>query len=195
MGKVSFKSDNSLVKQKVRETLEGTVIHQRQRKLALGRWDFVVFGPGKEKDSAVLRVCFAEQMMIQSASMYVASIGDPDAVGYGGVMKIEDLAGEEIDEKLKGLEVYHVSPLRPIKVCSKQSGADLSRMRDMALADFSEQNIAIVETPDESAWVISALRYLDECDEHFPDRVISSIRSSMRNRSLGFGNRNTDSSH
>jgi len=147
MGKVSLRSGKEEASRKVAETLEGTKVHQRQRELAIGRWDFVVFGPGADDKKAVLRVCVAEQMVIQDASLYMASIGDPSQVGKPGMISIEELAGGDVAEELRGLEVYHVSPLRPIAVTEKREGAaGVDRMRDLALEEFSSRNIAVIET-------------------------------------------------
>ncbi len=189
MGKVTFKTREDNIKRKVDETLQNTVIHQRQRELAIGRWDFVVFGPSPDKKHTVLRVCAAEHLIVQEAAIYMASIGNPESVGMHGIMSIEELTGGDVSDELKGLEVYHVSPLRPIEVFSKQEGADIDRMRDKALEEFEDKNIAIIETPDESAWSLSALKYLNECDEMLPDPAISAIRSRMRDTSLDFGRR------
>lgn len=180
MGKISLKAKKESVKLKVQETVENTIVHQRQKELALGRWDFVIFGPSVGKPGAVMRVCVAEQMLIQKASIYIAAVGDPEHLGFGGMMSIEELTGGDVAEELHGLEVYHVSPMRPMDVMEKREAADLDRMRDAILAEFADKNIAIIETPDEAAWGISALHYLDECDTHFPDPVISAIRSRIK---------------
>lgn len=189
MGKVSFKADRGKTRRKVEEVFEKTVIHQRQRELAIGRWDFVIFGPKSDGRGATLRVCVAEQMVIQKASVYVAAVGDPETVGEPGMMSIEEFTDGDVSDDLRGLEIYHVSPLRPINVLEKREGDDLSRMRDKALEEFSERNIAVIETPDESAWGIAALKYLHECDEYFSDPLLNAIRSKMRDTSLDFGRR------
>lgn len=174
------------MRRKVEETIAGTVIHQRQFELAPGRWDFVVFGPSPGSKRAVLRVGAAEQMMIRQASVYIASVGDPGRVGQGGMMSLDELTGGDVSEELAGLDVYHVSPLRPMEITGKRTGEDLDRMRGEALEEFGDRNVAIIETPDEEAWALSALKYLDECDETFPDRFISTIRSRMRDTSMTF---------
>lgn len=174
------------MRQKVENTMANTIIHQRQRELILGRWDFVVFGPSLNKEEAVLRVGVAEQMVIQEASVYIASVGDPEAVGQPGMMSIEELAGGDVSDDLKGLEVYHVSPLRPMNIIDKRKGPDLDRMRDQALEEFSERNTAIIETPDQEAWSLSALKYLSECDDTLSDPVMAAIRGRMRDTSITF---------
>lgn len=187
MRKIGFKTDQENLRRKVEETLEKTIIHQRQKELAIGRWDFVVFGPSsKVEGGAVLRVGIAEQMVIQNASIYIAAIGSPDAIGREGIMTIEELAGDDISDELRGLEVYHMSPIRPLQIVSKREGESLDKMRDIVFDEFGDSNTAIIETPDEAAWSLSALKYLDECDEYFPDPLISRIRSRMRDTSINF---------
>ncbi len=187
MGKIGFKADQESLRRKVDETLEKTIIHKRQKELAIGRWDFVVFGPSLETGGgAVLRVGVAETMVIQNASIYVASIGSPEVIGHEGMMAIEELAGEDISDELRGLEVYHMAPIRPLQIVSKREGESLDKMRDMVFDEFGDANTAIIETPDEAAWSLSALKYLGECDDHFPDPLISQIRSRMRDTSINF---------
>lgn len=187
MGKISLRAKQERAFRKVAETLEKTVIHQRQSSLILGRWDFVVFGPSLNKKEAVLRIGVAEQAFIQRASVYVASIGDPAILGQSGMMTIEELTDGDISEELRGLEVYHVSPLRPINIIDKRKGPDLDRMREQTLEEFSGANTAIIETPDQEAWSLSALKYLHQCDENLPDPVMLELRSRMRDTSMTFG--------
>jgi len=189
MGKITMRAREEKVRRKVEETLEKTVIHQRQADLALGRWDFVVFGPSTGEKRAVVRVGVAQQATIQSAGVYVASVGDPAAIGFSGMMSIEELAGDDVSEELHGLEVYHVAPLRPLSVSEKRYGEDLDRMREKVLEDYSDVNTAIIETPDEQAWSLAALKYLNECDDLMPDPLISTIRKSMTDTSMKFGGR------
>ena len=148
--------------------------------------DFVVFGPSTKSNEAVLRVGVAEQAVIQDAGIYVASIGDPQAVGHHGMISIEELTAGDVSEDLIGLEVYHVSPLRPISVVEKRAGESLDKMRDAVLEEFSSRNTAIIETPDEEAWSVSALKYLNECDELMPDPLISTIRGTMSDTTINF---------
>lgn len=173
-------------RKKLVEIIEGSIIHQRQRELAPGKWDMVVFGPSRKKKVAVLRVLVAEQMMIQNASVYMAAVGDPRLVGRPGMVTLEDLAGGDLSEDLYGLEVYNLSPLRPISVVEKREGANLDRMRELALREFSDRNVTVIETPDEEAWSLAVLKYLDETDEIFPDPLMSAIRHNMRGGSSGF---------
>jgi len=187
MSKVSLRASEEKVRRKVERTLEGTIVHQRQSELALGRWDFAVFGPSPEGKGAVLRVGAAEQMIIQQAGVYVVSLGAPESVGHPGMMSIEELSGGDVSEELRGLEVYHVAPLRPMNVSDKQAGPSLERMREKVFDRFGDTNIAIIETPDERAWIVSALKYLHECDELLPDPVLSTIRKRMSDTTIRFG--------
>jgi hypothetical protein len=186
MGKISLRAKREDTRKKLVEIIEGSVIHQRQRELAPGKWDVAVFGPSRKNKGAVLRVCVAEQMLIQNASVYLASVGDPHLIGRPGMVTLEELAGGDISEDLYGLEVYNVSPLRPISVVEKREGADIDRMRELTLKEFSDRNVTVIETPDEEAWSLAVLKYLDETDEIFPDPLMSAIRHTMRGGSSGF---------
>lgn len=168
------------IRKKLAEIMEGSIVHHRQRELAPGKWDMAVFGPSRKKKGAVLRVCVAEQMVIQNASVYLAAVGDPHLIGRPGMALLEDLAGGDLPEDLYGLEVYNVTPLRPISVIEKRDGADIDSMRELALREFSDKNITLIETPDEEAWSLAVLKYLDEIDEIFPDPLMSAIRNTMR---------------
>lgn len=186
MGKISLRARREDTRKKLAEIMEGSIIHQRQRELAPGKWDVAVFGPNRKTKGAVLRVCVAEQMVIQNASVYLASVGDPRLIGRPGMVTLEELAGGDISEDLYGLEVYNVTPLRPIDVIEKREAADLDRMREIALKEFSDRNMTVIETPDEEAWSLAVLKYLDELDEIFPDPLMSVIRNTMRGGSSGF---------
>lgn len=175
-----MKARRADTRKKLEEIIEGSIIHQRQRELAPGKWDMVVFGPSRKTKGAVLRVCVAEQMVIQNASVYLAAVGDPQLIGRPGMVPLEELAGGDLSEDLYGLEVYNVTPIRPISVVEKRSAADLDRMRELALKEFSDKNITLIETPDEEAWSLAALKYLDETDDIFPDPLMSVIRNTMR---------------
>lgn len=173
--------------EKVEEICANTVIHQSQKELTYGRWDFVVFGSSKSDPKlSTVRVCVAEQAMIERSSLYMASLGDPYQIGHNGIMPIEEIAGEDLNDELRGLEIYGISPLRPMSVVEKFDGDGLSKTREMVLEKYAESNIAIIETPDESMWPISALHYLDQCDQLLPDPLITAIRSTMRDTSIDF---------
>ena len=185
--KISFGSKKDGAQEEaLEEMLAGTIIHQRESELACGVWNFVVFGPTPDKTGVVLRVGVAEHMMIQQASVYMASIGSPADIGMPGMMPIEELTGGDISDELAGLEVYHMEPLRPFTITDKRKGQDLDRIRDIAFEEFSSANTAIIETPNEAGWGISVLKYLHEFDTDFPDPVISSIRNTMRDTSINF---------
>jgi hypothetical protein len=166
--------------------MEGSIIHQRQRELVPGRWDMVVFGPSRKKKGGVLRALVAEQLVIQQASVYMASIGDPAIIGGPGMISLDELSGGDLSDELSGLEIYNISPIRPIDIVERREWDNFEKMRDLALKEFSDKNIALIETPDESAWSLAALKYLDQLDEIFPDPLMSVIRSTMRERSLDF---------
>jgi len=186
MGKVKIVAAKEKLWKKVEETIEKTVIHQRQMELVPNRWDFAVFGPSADGKKAVLRVGVAEQSLIHKAPTYIATVGDPDRVGTSGMISIEELAGGDVSDELKGLEVYHVSPLRPISINRKVEAESIGKMRDEVLEELEGRNVAIIETPDETAWSVSVLRYLNECDEMFPDPVMSIIRSKMTDTEIDF---------
>jgi hypothetical protein len=180
MGKISLRARREDTRKKLAEIIEGSIIHQRQRELAPGKWDVAVFGPNHKTKGAVLRVCVAEQMVIQNASVYLAAVGDPHLIGRPGMVTLEELAGGDLSEDLYGLEVYNVTPIRPISVVERRDGTDLDRMRELALKEFSDKNVTLIETPDEEAWSLAVLKYLDEIDDIFPDTVMSAIRNTMR---------------
>lgn len=186
MGKISLRAQEERARRKVAETIEGTVIHQRQGELTYGRWDFAVFGPAARGRKAALRVGAAEQMMIQRAAVYLAAVGDPEQVGGPGMMTIEELSGGDIPDELAGLEMYHVAPLRPIEIIRNEKAESLDHLRDMVFAEFGGRNIAIIETPDEAAWSVSVLRYLHETDELLSDPVMTRLRHHLRDTSLRF---------
>ncbi len=168
------------------ETFEGTIIHQRQSELTCGVWNFVVFGPSLDNKKVVMRIGSAEHMMIQQASVYMATVGSPAHVGKSGMMTIEELSNGDVPEEFAGLEVYHVEPLRPFSITEKRNGEDLSNVRDIALEEYSSVNTAIIETPNEKAWAISVLKYLREFDAAFPDPFITSVQSKIRDTSINF---------
>ncbi|MBI4666498.1 MAG: hypothetical protein HY751_08830 [Nitrospinae bacterium] len=183
---IKVKARRDSAEKKLVQVIEGTIIHQRQRELSPGRWDMAVFGPSRDGKEAVLRVCVAEHMLIQKAPAYLAAVGDPEMVGYSGMMPIEELAGGDLPEDLMGLDIYHMAPLRPLNIIERRVAPGLAAMRDMAMEEFGGKNIAIIETPDEAAWSLSAIKYLNELDEAFPDPLMSAIRSTMRDTSLDF---------
>ncbi len=173
--------------EKIEETCANTVIHKSQAELTYGRWDFVLFGSSKsDPEVSTVRVCVAEQAMIERSSLYMASLGDPYQIGHNGIMPIEEIAGEDLNDELRGLEIYGISPLRPISILEKFDSAGLSKTRDMVMEKYGESNIAIIETPEESMWSISALYYLDRCDQLMPDPFMTAIRSTMRDTSIDF---------
>ncbi len=182
VSKVFMHASNKSTKEKIEAALDGTTVHQRQSDLSLGKWDFVVFGPILGEKSAVIRIGVAEQAMIQQAPLYVASLGDPRVIGHAGIMSLNSLTNGDILDEFKDLEVFHVSPLRPMTITDKRNVENTNRMRDNIFTEFGNTNIAIIETPDQSIWIVSVLKYLHECDEVFPDLFMSFIRQETNNR-------------
>ncbi|MEK9628479.1 MAG: hypothetical protein VW455_05615, partial [Nitrospinota bacterium] len=58
---------------------------------------------------------------------------------------------------------------------------------DKICREYESANIAIIRSPHETDWMISVMRYLNECDQNFPDPVQQAFmgRSSNKNYSLG----------
>jgi hypothetical protein len=44
------------------------------------------------------------------------------------------------------------------------------------MEEFQDKNIAVIETPDESYWSLSVLKYLKECDQFFPDALTEALK-------------------
>ena len=42
--------------------------------------------------------------------------------------------------------------------------------------NFKDKNIAVIETPDERYWSLSVLKYLNECDQFFPDVLTEALK-------------------
>ncbi len=176
MGSIRFGGSDEVVRRAVEEAMEKTVIHRPQHELAVGRWDFVVFGPDG-KGAATARVCVAEQGLIRQAPVYLAALGES---GHG--VTLGELTDDDCDPKMADLTIESIAPWRPIEIVSRRHDADLDPLRDRIFAEFEGANMGLVETPDEKVWGISAFRYLAECDEAFPDPVMRTIRSTMRSR-------------
>lgn len=153
----------------LRKAVDDTVIIQKQRDLAYGRWDFVVFGE-LNKNETVLRVGFAEYSMIQQVPVYIASLGEPGLANMRGV-PIEEFIADDIPDEYHGLQIYQVEPVRPLTVSLKKSLGSLGQVADKICKEYETQNIAIIQTPRDKDWMISVMSYLHQCDQHFPDRV------------------------
>ena len=42
---------------------------------------------------------------------------------------------------------------------------------DQVCSEYEDANIAIIRSPHQTDWMISVMRYLNECDQNFPDPV------------------------
>jgi hypothetical protein len=159
---------------KVKEVFEQTRILKRQLELELGRWSFVVFGP-QGNESTIIREGCAVHLRVDNALVYIATVGNPDDIGVRG-MPIEEFAQGDIPPELEGLEIYHIDPLRPLKVFEKRKGPPFPEAAEVILEEYRDKNIAVIETPDESYWSLSVLKYLKECDQFFPDSLTEALK-------------------
>jgi len=174
MPKFKLKAEDWEIYQKVQEIFKQSQVLKRQLELELGRWNFVVFGP-KGKEKTIIREGCAVHLRIDNALVYVATMGSPDEVGARG-MPIEEFAQGDIPSELKGLEIYQIDPLRPLKIFDKRSGPPPSEAAEAVMEEFRDKNIAVIETPDESYWSLSVLKYLQECDRFFPDSLTEALK-------------------
>lgn len=176
MKHMALRSNNREMRKKVEQTLLETVVHRRPFSIEDGIWQFVVFGPDS-KGNAVIRDGKAEQLRIQMAPVYIATLGgDPHIPDSEGV-PIEELAGGDVPEQLEGMKIFHVSPMRPLVVSAKRNGPPLKDALGEIMEFYENSNAAIIETPDEKYWALSVLKYLDESDRFFPDPVMTDFYS------------------
>lgn len=177
MRRISLKGNSPKIDKKVEKVLAETVVHRNPFIINEGVWPFVVFGPDS-KGQSVIRVGTAEQMKIHTSPVYIATLGGPHIPDADGV-PIEELSEDDVPEELHGLKVFHVSPMRPISVSEKKGGPPikdaLSEIRDF----YKDEGTALIETPDESYWILSVLKYLDESDRFFPDQVLMDFNSRL----------------
>tara|TARA_Y100001960_G_scaffold93396_1_gene100592 strand:+ start:746 stop:1330 length:585 start_codon:yes stop_codon:yes gene_type:complete len=166
--KIKLRAKDKVVYEKITEAYEKTEIVQRQRELATGRWDFVVFGPS-DKSQTVFREGFAEHASIKRAPIYIASLAQSGLTDVNGI-PVEEFIEEDIPEKYHGLEIIQVDPLRPLTIIKKENYLGKNG-EDKIWAEYEEANIAIIRSPHETDWMISVMRYLNECDQNFPDPV------------------------
>lgn len=160
--------------QKVQEVFEQSRILKRQLELELGCWNFVVFGP-QGKEHTIIREGCAIHMRVNNTLIYVATVGNPEEIGARG-MPIEEFAQGDIPPELKGLEIYQIDPLRPLKIFEKRKGPSPSEATELIMEEFRDKNIAVIETPDEIYWSLSVLKYLKECDQFFPDVLTEALK-------------------
>ncbi|MDH5541617.1 MAG: hypothetical protein OEY64_01500 [Nitrospinota bacterium] len=174
-------SDRELLK-KVEQVTEETVVHRRPFLVKHGVWPFVVFGPDTAGLS-VIRVGAAEQAKIKTASVYIATVGG-DHIPDSESVPIEELAGSDIPEELAGLKVFSISPLRPLSITTKKGGPPIRDAASEILDFYTDKSTAIIETPDESYWALSVLKYLDDADRFFPDPMLEDFYSRIGQSAL-----------
>jgi len=163
----------------IQQAYEKTVILQRQKSITYGRWDFAVFAKAS-KEETILRVGFAEHAVIQRAPLYIASLAQPGLMDLSGI-PIEEFITEDIPEEYQGLEIIQVDPVRPLTIQEKKSLPPIATSADKICRDYEDQNIAIIQAPRENDWMIAVMKYLNECDQAFPDPVQESL-NQVRNQ-------------
>ena len=181
---IKLRAKDQVIFDKLTEAYEKTEIIQRQRELAPGRWDFVVFGES-DGNKTVLREGFAEHASIKRAPIYIASLAQPGLTDVNGI-PIAEFIDEDIPEKYKDLEIIQVDPLRPLAIVKKETYSG-EKGADKIFNEYEDVNIAIIRAPHETDWMISVMKYLNECDQSFPDSVQQAFlsRSSKNVCSLG----------
>lgn len=178
MAKVSLKAKNAQTLKKVKDIIDKTVIIKRQLELECGKWDFVVCGP-KDRNRSVIREGFAKHLRIHQSSLYMATVGLPGLSSEGYERRgipMEEFTNGDIPDEFNELEVFNVEPIRPISIVSRREGPAIDKTIHMIQKEYEDKNIAIIQAPDESCWGISILKYLNECDEYFPDIFIDAIK-------------------
>ena len=169
MPKIKVRTKDQKVYEKLVKAYEKTVIIQKQKRLTYGRWDFVVFGQTENKET-ILREGYAEQASIKRVPIYIASLAQPGLTNVNGI-PIEEFVEEDIPNQYQGLEIINIDPLRPLTIIKKDTLPGTTRMSDQICKDYEEENIAVIESPNESDWMIAVMKYLSECDRVFPDAV------------------------
>ena len=169
MPKIKVRTKDQKIYEKVVEAYEQTVIIQKQTRLTYGHWDFVVFGK-TDNNETILRQGYAEQASIKRVPIYIASLAQPGLTNVNGI-PIEEFIEEDIPEKYRGLEIIHVDPLRPLTIQKKETLPGTNKALDQICKDYEELNIAIIQSPHETDWMIAVMKYLSECDQAFPDPV------------------------
>lgn len=162
---------------KVERTLEETLIHRRPFEMRGGEWPFVVIGPA-EDGAAVIRTGKAEQSRIQHTPVYIATLGGPHIPEADGI-PIEELADGDVPKELEGLKIFQLSPMRPLVVSARRKSPSVQQALEETLELHQGSDSAIIETPDESFWALSVLKYLDESDRFFPDPVVADFYARL----------------
>lgn len=158
----------------IERVFDETRIIKREKELELGRWRFVVFGRQGTEGTVVREGC-AMHLAVDDRLVYVATLGDPEILGVRG-MPLEEFARGDIPDELRDLEIYHIDPVRPLKISEKRTLPSDPAVRDMIIEEFQQRNIAVIETPDEKYWSLSVLKYLYECDRFFPDVLTEALK-------------------
>ena len=181
---IKLRAKDQVIFDKLTEAYEKTEIIQRQRELTAGRWDFVVFGESG-KNQIVLREGFAEHASIKRAPIYIASLSQSGLTDVNGI-PIEEFIEEDIPEKYKGLEIIQVDPLRPLTIIKKETYHG-KKGADKIFSEYEDVNIAIIRTPHETDWMISVMKYLNDCDQNFPDAVQQAFLSQSSKNVFSLG--------
>ena len=158
MPQIKLRAKDQVIFDKLTEAYEKTEIIQRQRELAAGRWDFVVFGES-DGNKTVLREGFAEHASIKRAPIYIASLAQSGLTDVNGI-PVEEFIDEDIPEKYKGLEIIQVDPLRPLSIVKKENYSR-EKGADKIFNEYEDVNIAIIRAPHETDWMISVMKYLN----------------------------------
>ena len=184
MPQIKLRAKDQVIFDKLTEAYEKTEIIQRQRELAAGRWDFVVFGES-DGNKTVLREGFAEHASIKRAPIYIASLAQPGLTDVNGI-PIAEFIDEDIPEKYKDLEIIQVDPLRPLSIIKKEIHHGKKGV-DKIFSEYEDVNIAIIRAPHETDWMISVMKYLNECDQNFPDTVQQAFLSKSSKNVFSLG--------
>ena len=174
MPQIKLRAKDQVIFDKLAEAYEKTEIIQRQRELTAGRWDFVVFGESG-KNQIIFREGFAAHASIKRAPIYIASLSHSGLTDVNGI-PIEEFIEEDIPEQYKGLEIIQVDPLRPLSIIKKETHHGKKSV-DKIFSEYEDVNIAIIRAPHETDWMISVMKYLNDCDQSFPDSVQQAFMS------------------
>jgi hypothetical protein len=182
MPQFKLRAKDAKVVEAIQEAYEQTVVLQRQKSITPGRWDFAVFAEAG-KDETILRVGYAEHAVIQRAPVYIASLAQPGLMDLSGV-PIEEFITEDVPEEYQGLEIIQVDPVRPLTIQEKKSLPAINTSQDKICREYEDQNIAVIQAPRENDWVIAVMKYLNECDQAFPDPVQASLNQARNQSNL-----------
>lgn len=182
MPQFKLRAKDEKVIEAIQEAYEQTVILQRQESITYGRWDFAVFAEAGE-DETILRVGYAEHAAIQRAPLYIASLAQPGLMDLNGI-PIEEFITEDVPEEYQGLEIIQVDPVRPLTIKEKKSLPAIATSQDKICREFEDQNIAVIQAPRENDWMIAVMKYLNECDQAFPDPVQASLNQARNQGNL-----------